>query len=239
MVLDSVPPEARLFLDRDGDQVCLREPYKDIIQKSLYGQAQQRVSLLCEDEVAEALVRGVLEYIGPEIDLLQGDVEVGRDTGKDQYPAHLETLARFKRLHDVVFVLDGDGREVKSILESRAERYGQLARVLLLPGNGTPEAWCWDRLSCRSDFYSSLLGVNAVDLVKRMQDTDNLYANASDKPASIAKARFYSICDFFSKTPVEMARLIGRQEAESRSGEIQEFVSGLKDAILAWRSYGH
>lgn len=239
VVLETVPPEARLFLDRDGDVVRLRPPYRDIIQKSLYGQAQHRVSLLCEDEVAEAVVRGVLEYIGPEIDLLQGDIEVGRDTGKDQYPAHLETLARFKRLHDVVFVLDGDGAAIKPMLEGRAERHGQLARVLVLPGDGPPESWCWQCLQTRIESYAPLLGVNAGDLFRRMQSTENLYASATDKPTSIAKARFSSLADYLSRSAVELARLIGRKEAESRSGTIQEFAAGLKDAILSWRSYGN
>lgn len=239
VVLDSVPPEARLFLERDGDVVRLREPYKDIIQKSLYGQAQHKVSLLCEDEVAEAVVRGVLEHVGPAIDLLQGDIEVGRDTGKDQYPHHLETLARFKRLHDVVFVLDGDGADIRPILEGRAERYGQVARVLVLPGDGPPESWCWECLKARPDIYASALGINLGDLTKRILEIENLYAAASDKPAGIAKARFASLADYLSKSSVELARQIGREETRSRTGRVQEFANGMKDAILSWRSYGN
>ena len=56
VVLDSVPPEGRIFLDRDHETGHVRrEPlYRDIFQKALYGQSQDRLSILCEDEVAEA-----------------------------------------------------------------------------------------------------------------------------------------------------------------------------------------
>ena len=51
VVLDSVPPEARIFLDRDGvTGKVRREPlYRDIFQKALYGQSRDRLSILCED----------------------------------------------------------------------------------------------------------------------------------------------------------------------------------------------
>ena len=41
VVLDSVPPEARIFLDRDGEteDVVLAPAYRDIFQKALYGQS--------------------------------------------------------------------------------------------------------------------------------------------------------------------------------------------------------
>jgi predicted ATPase len=238
VVLDSVPHEARLFLDRDGDVVRLREPYKDIIQKSLYGQAQNKISLLCEDEVAEAVVRGVLEHEGPEMNLFQGDIEVGRDTGKDQYLNHLETLARFKRLHDVIFILDGDGADIRLKLEARAEKYGQSARVLVLPGDGPPESWCWECLKTKADHYAAKERLNYPDLPKKLQELENLYATASDKPAEIAKARFASLAADLSRSAADLARQIGREEARSRSGRMQEFVIGLKDAIQAWRNPG-
>ena len=63
VVLDSVPPEGRIFLDRDQETGKVqRVPlYRDIFQKALYGQSQDRLSILCEDEVAEGVIRGVLE----------------------------------------------------------------------------------------------------------------------------------------------------------------------------------
>ena len=56
VVLDSVPPEARMFLERDDatGQVRRARLYRDIFQKALYGQSMDRLSILCEDAVAEA-----------------------------------------------------------------------------------------------------------------------------------------------------------------------------------------
>ena len=72
VVLDSVPPEARIFLDRDHvtGQVRREPLYRDIFQKALYGQSQDRLSILCEDEVAEGVIRGVLDVLNVELGLL-------------------------------------------------------------------------------------------------------------------------------------------------------------------------
>ena len=50
VVLDSVPEEARLFLDRDdaSAEVRLVPPYRDLLQKALYGQSRDQLSILCE-----------------------------------------------------------------------------------------------------------------------------------------------------------------------------------------------
>ena len=57
VVLDSVPPEARIFLDRDPtSEVRVMPAYRDIFQKALYGQSRDQLSFLCEDAVAEAIV---------------------------------------------------------------------------------------------------------------------------------------------------------------------------------------
>jgi alanine-glyoxylate transaminase/serine-glyoxylate transaminase/serine-pyruvate transaminase len=49
VVLDTVPMEARVFLERSADNVVRREPYRDIIQRALYGRSQNSLSILCED----------------------------------------------------------------------------------------------------------------------------------------------------------------------------------------------
>ena len=53
VVLDSVPPEGRIFLERDaatlGRRARARVPRH--LQKALYGQSADRLSILCEDEV--------------------------------------------------------------------------------------------------------------------------------------------------------------------------------------------
>ena len=69
VVLDSVPREGRIFLDRDHETGHVRrEPlYRDIFQKALYGQSRDRLSILCEDEVAEGVIRGVLDVLNVEL----------------------------------------------------------------------------------------------------------------------------------------------------------------------------
>lgn len=49
VVIDSVPPEGRIFLDRDDDggEVRLAPIYRDIFQKALYGQSRDRLSSGC------------------------------------------------------------------------------------------------------------------------------------------------------------------------------------------------
>ena len=89
VVLDSVPSEARLFLngdDEDTAEVTLVEPYRDVLQKALYGQSRDRLSILCEDEVAEGLLRGFLDFLNVQMMLRPDDVVIGRDTGRDEFP---------------------------------------------------------------------------------------------------------------------------------------------------------
>ncbi len=59
VVIDSVPPEARIVLDRDVQGKVTRVPaYRDIVQRALYGQSHDQLSILCEDAVAEGLIGG-------------------------------------------------------------------------------------------------------------------------------------------------------------------------------------
>ena len=103
VVLDSVPPEGRIFLDRDQETGKVqRVPlYRDIFQKALYGQSQDRLgrntgrneSILCEDEVAEGVIRGVLEGLNIEMGLRHEDIVVGRNEAKNnEIPEFLHAL---------------------------------------------------------------------------------------------------------------------------------------------------
>ena len=53
-------------------------------QKALYGQSQDRLSILCEDEVAEGVIRGVPEVLNIEMGLPHEDIVVGRNTGRNE-----------------------------------------------------------------------------------------------------------------------------------------------------------
>lgn len=91
VVLDSVPEEARLFLDRDDAtaEVRLVPPYRDLLQKALYGQSRDQLSILCEDAVAEGVIHGVLDVLNPQLGMRHDDFVIGRDTGQDEFPGHV------------------------------------------------------------------------------------------------------------------------------------------------------
>jgi hypothetical protein len=237
-ILDTVPPEARVFLERSRDNVVRKEAYRDIIQKALYGRSLSTLSILCEDEESESLVRGVLDFLGPKVDLLQNDIDVGRDTGKDQFPAHLETLGRFRKLNDVLFVIDGDGRSLGPEMEAKATRMGQVATLIYLPGNDPPEMWAWATMKAQLGDYAGSFGLTPEALGDKLRQIDMVFEAAADKPSAIAKNKFDTLANEFSRTIAEIFREIGRIEANRNSGDIAELVTNLQDAISRWRSAG-
>ncbi|MBI4569403.1 MAG: AAA family ATPase [Planctomycetes bacterium] len=235
-VLDTVPMEARVFLERDGDNVKRREAFRDIIQKTLYGRSQNVLSFLCEDAESEALVRGVLDFLGPKLDFLQNDIEVGRDTGKDQFPAHMETLARFRRLGDVVFVLDGDGQDVKQRMERRAEELGQRVRVICLPGGEIPETWAWALLEKSAEKYAEYFGLDAAGLRAKIRAWDGVFSAAADKPAAISKNKMATLADEHSRSMPDLFRHLAKSEAAPKGGSVFELAVSLEDTIRNWRA---
>ena len=77
IILDSVPPEGRIFLDRDRDgNVVLNPPYRDIIQNAFYGRQQDRINVLCEDHAAEAILRGVIDDLAAEGNFMHESVQI-------------------------------------------------------------------------------------------------------------------------------------------------------------------
>jgi predicted ATPase len=236
-VLDTVPPEARVFLERSPDNVVRKEAYRDIIQKALYGRSLNMLSILCEDEEAEALVRGFFDYLGPKVDLLQNDIEVGRDTGKDQFMAHLETLGRLRMLNDIVFVLDGDGRNIGPKLEARASEMGQPARILYLPTDDPPEIWAWKLLGSHPDRYSNFFGLTTEAFKQKIAEIERLYASATDKPSAIAKNQFGTLALETSHLVPEIFRHIGRIEAVAERGDVYDIVNKMNDIVSEWRAF--
>ena len=109
VVLDSVPPEGRIFLERDAATLDVtRTPAcRDIFQKALYGQSTDRLSILCEDEVAEGVILGVLDVLNYRNGTRHDDFVVGRDTGSDEFRGHIHAFGKFGKLAGFVFVLDG------------------------------------------------------------------------------------------------------------------------------------
>lgn len=237
VVLDTVPTEARVFLERTDNTVVRRDAFRDVIQRSLYGRSLQSLSVLCEDDIAESVIRGILDVLAPTIDLTQGDIDIGRDSGKNEYKNHLETLARFKRLDQSIFVLDGDGADLRQGLEVRAKELGQSLRVLVLPDVGKiPEQWLWDMLAGHAEEYATFLGLTPEALRQRMQDCEALYAGAADKPTEKRKNALHSVVEQSNRTVAELARMVAMTETTKGRGDIVEVKNQLHDAIQSWRS---
>lgn len=234
IVLDAVPPEARVFLARTPSDVQRLEPYRDIIQRALYGHSEHVLSILCEDEDAEALLRGILDALAPKIGFQQNDIVLGRDTGKDQFLQHLEALGKFRKLRDVLFVLDGDGREIGPRMQARAEKMGQNANVLFLPGNDAPEVWAWKIIETHVSDYAPELGFDETTLRTEMRRIEDMFANAVDKPSAIAKNKLFALSQKANRDTTDLLRLIGRREVDR--GDLARLYQELMDAINAWRS---
>ena len=109
VVLDSVPFNGRIFLDRDelSGEVMVRPAYSDLIQNALYGRSRETLKLLCEDDIAEAILKGALDLLLSRQRIKWESVHIGRDTGASEFPMHARSLAKFGQLQDTVFILDG------------------------------------------------------------------------------------------------------------------------------------
>ena len=234
VVLDSVPPEARIFLDRDDEtgQVRRAPAYRDIFQKALYGTSQDQLSILCEDRVAEGVIRGVFDVLNVELGLLHGDVVIGRNTGRDEFSGHVRTLAKFDKLSGFILVLDGDSRALEERLQAVAERHGHAVQLLFLPGDGPPEQWLWERVRKRPDEYAARLGLTAADMQKTMNDLERL-VDGSVRQQDAAKVSISALADRLERTVPEVARIVGQRETEKKA--IPELLEGLKTLIDRWR----
>ncbi len=235
VILDSVPPEGRMFLDRDPEtgHVRLEPPYRDIFQKALYGQSQDRLSVLCEDKVAEGVIRGVLDVLNVKLGLRPEDIVVGRNTGRNEFPGHVRTLGKFGKLSDFIVVLDGDSREMEGKLTAAAEKYGHNLRPLFLPGEASPEQWLWGILRAKADDYAQTCDLAVADMKAMTVRIENLTEDAV-RMRDKAKAALGMFAVDIKRTLPEVARSIARREAENNT--IRELMDGLKDQIIRWRA---
>ncbi len=236
VVLDSVPADGRLFLDRyeRTAEVRLMPVWRDIFQKALYGQSRDQLSILCEDDIAESVIRGVLDMLNPVMDLRPDDVLVGRNTGRDEFPAHVHTLGKFGKLRDFLMVMDGDARDGKHKIEQAAERYGHHARLVFLPGDASPEHWVWNRLREHPQEYAAALGITQPGLERNMQEIEQLVEGGVQQ-TSFIKSALNALGDNLNRPPQDIARLAGRTEAEKKRGDMARFLVEFEERIAAWR----
>ncbi len=234
VILDSVPPDARIFLDRDRvtGHVHRAPLYRDLFQKALYGQSRDRLSILCEDDVAEGVIRGVFDVLNVTLGIRHEDVIVGRNTGRNEFAGHVRTLGKFGKLGDFILVLDGDSRDLERTLQTTAAEYGQHVRPLFLPGSGSPEQWLWDSIRRRPADYASRLGLNAADLERTLGDLERLAAGAV-RERDKAKAAMGMLADQLGRTVPDAARIVGHREAEANA--MPELLAALTEQITTWR----
>ena len=107
VVLDSVPTRGRIFLDRDEEsgKIIVRPPYRDIIQNALYGRSSEVLKLLCEDEIAEGILKGVFDLLLSNQRIKWESIHIGRDTGASEFPMHARALDKFGQLQNTLFIL--------------------------------------------------------------------------------------------------------------------------------------
>ena len=236
VVLDSVPFNGRIFLDRDelSGEVMVRPAYSDLIQNALYGRSNEVIKLLCEDEIAEGILKGVLDFLLPQERIKWESVHIGCDTGADEFPMHARALAKFDQIQNTVFILDGDQQdgEIERKIRGAAERN---VDILFLPSRGTPESWVWKILPSIPDRDTSQLGTNPRDLSELMNRLDALYDSASESPSEIAKSKFRSLSEELHRDTSEICQTVARLEAGRRESDIQPLVDNLLGILRQWR----
>ena len=239
VVLDSVPLNGKIFLDRDdiSGEVVVRPAYRDLIQNALYGRSNEALKLLCEDKIAEGVLEGVFDYLLPQERIRWETVQIGRNTGANEFPMHARSLAKFGQLQDTVFILDGDqrGGEIEGKIQEAAGPAVNVP-ILYLPGRESPESWIWDKLkNIRPNVLIDQLGIERSVLTNTMSQLDAIYDAASDPPSEIAKNKFRSLSEELRRDRTEVSRIVARFEADKRESDIQPLVNDLRGILRQWR----
>lgn len=235
-VLNSVPLSARIFLDRDeSDKIVIRESYRDVIQDVLYRRSGDVLNLLCEDESAEGILYGIFDELSPNLGLRPGQIQIRRNTGAQEFPAHAKAFKRFDLLDNFVFVLDGDQKETGVESKIRSEAGGWSGLVCFLPGDAAPEIWIWDCLNQNREACAKALGTDQATLRDLMERQNAVFDSASGKKAEIAKFKLKNFAESLKRTTTAICRIVAREEVQRNENEIQPLVSQLKDFLQEWR----
>ncbi|WP_419920096.1 ATP-dependent nuclease [Candidatus Poriferisocius sp.] len=232
VILDSVPSSGRIFLSRNDDgDVIVQPPYKDIIQDALYGRSVEQLNILCEDDIAESILYGILDYMITRGQVRLDAIRIGRDTGADEFPTHARALGKFGPVKNFVFILDGD-KEDSNIADKIIDYTKNEQGVLYLPGKTFPESWVWNRLS----EFDSIFGITRAMLADKIRGLDALYDPASDSPSEKVKFKLRGLADELNRKDVEICREVAKLEAGRVGSDIQPLVEKLTDILIDWRS---
>ena len=236
VVLDSVPPQARIFLEREeSGRVCVRQPYRDIVQNALYGRSGETLNILCEDEVAEGILLGILDHMTTSPGIRRESIVVGRNTGADEFPAHAAAFRKFGQIERFVFILDGD-QNSGSLREKIQKAAGYDAPVMFLPGSDAPETWVWSTLRKTSPRAPRQLGSDRAALLDEMGRLDAIFDSASDRPSEIAKEKIRGLATFLNRNVPEICRTVAQTEAAQPKSDLQPLVEELTDVVEKWRA---
>ena len=235
VVLDSVPLNGRIFLDRSdtSSEVVVRPAYSDLIQNALYGRSSEMLKLLCEDEIAEGILKGVFDLLLSNQRIKWESIRIGRDTGASEFPMHARALDKFGQLQNTLFILDGDqqGGDIERKIQQATISD---VPVLFLPGKGVPENWIWEKLQQISDADAAQLGTNPGVLSTLMNQLDATYAPVSGSPET-PKIKFRALSEQLSREAPDVCRIVARLEAGRKESDIQPFLEGLLQILLEWR----
>jgi predicted ATPase len=240
-VLESVPREARIFLERSSDyrNVVLKPAYQDVLQRVLYGQALNKLSIICEDSEAKAVLHGCMDVLMPKLGLHTNDILIGTDTGKNQFAEHVRAFGKVGQLDSTLFVLDGDARNLDGTLRAEAKEFGGfLIEPLFLPGESGPEPFLWKALEANKQQVGELMERSEAGelIVTTMQKIQQAYSNAADKPGNIYKNMMYDLAREFQYQEEDFLRLVVRKLLQlNASPELKVFLQKLELAVSRWR----
>ena len=236
VVLDSVPSHGRIFLERDeAGRVSVLPPYRDLVQDALYGRSGDTFNVLCEDDAAEGMLRGILDVLLIKHRVKPESVRIGRDTGANEFPMHASAFRKFGQIDNFVFVVDGDrqGSDIEQNIREAAKR--QDVPVLFLPSGEAPEVWVWERLQRAFIDVAPTLGVDSGSLSEKINQLEAIYQAASDRPSTIAKSKLRNLSEYLAWSTPDLCRVIARHEAARPNSDIQPLFAGLEQAFLQWR----
>lgn len=234
VILQSIPDEGRIFLEREDDNVVIRPGWRDVLQRAMYGRPLDRINILCEDKVSKSILQGVMDYLSPILNLNSANFDIGHDTGKDEFQHHIKALGKFQQLSSFIFILDADGRSLENQLQFLAQQMGQMLQLFFLPGSSAPEAWIWDCLKGKTELYSQLLNLDISVLRKEIEQVGRIFESATDKPSEIAKHRLQNLIEGLGRELNDVCRIVACHEA--KEGSLVDFRSKIHDAINLWRS---
>ena len=161
-------------------------------------------------------------------------IKIGRNTGAGEFPTHAKAFKSFGMVENFVFVLDGD--QQKDIMTSKIrEAANYNVPVLFLPGSEGPETWIWSKLRTHTDTISEESHLNTDDLATQIANIDQIFSEASDSPANIAKTKLRTLCDAIKINLPTICQRVAYDEIQHSDSDIQILVSDLENTLLQWR----